>query len=178
MAGRDAHGHRARVGLLDAVPESDREVTLRLRVRRDVGSFAEVLAERPLAGGHHDQIMLPAQRREVRRLDVADLDGAAAILVFGHQPGQIDAVVEDSGGSQEVAAEDRRAVGHVEVVVVDLVAVLLGGPEVDAHRRLAGDGRRVVRNAVLRSARGHLLGGLVGVDTRGHPGLLQEQGEV
>lgn len=83
------------------------------------------IAERTLAGQHHQQVETVHQCGNVGFLDLANLDPAAATRKVVHQRRQIDAVIDGAARLLEVAAELQRLREVKEMVVVIVGRVVI-----------------------------------------------------
>jgi hypothetical protein len=130
------------------------------------------------AGGDDDQVVLSREPLDVLGGDRADVQVTAPLLEVGHQRRQVEAVVDDRRGRQEVAAETQRDGRADDRVVVADVAVFAGVPMVDAKGTLALERVVVVRDGVEQAPARDRLGALLGIDRHVNAVLLQEQAEV
>ena len=166
------------LGGVDPVVQAGAEAALRAVVRGLLGPAAEHAADAAAADRDDDEVVVGREALDVGRLERrADDELAAALLEVGHQPRQVEAVVDAHRRVVEVALE--RDVRTVDEVVVAGVAVLGDVPVVHAERRAraraCGGGARPCSAACPSAI---CSGGLVRVDRHGHVVRPQVQPEM
>ena len=177
MAGGDAEGDATGLGRRDPVVQARAEAALRAVVRGLVGPAAEHAADAAAPDRDDHEVVVGGEALDIGRLEGrADDEVAAALLEVGHQPRQVEAVVDAHRRVIEVALE--REVRPGDEVVVAGVAVLGDVPVVHAEGALALERVVVVRDRVQQPPIGDLLGGLVRVDRHGHVVRPQVQPEM
>lgn len=147
------------------------------RVRRALRIAREQTGGGGPSGGDHDQVVVAGDPVDLGRVRPEDDHAAAALQVVGGERGQVEAEVDAARGGVEAAEEldPRLPAGHetdAEGVVVPSLPVR------DAQLALPVPGLPEPDGEAQRAPRRELLGAALGVDRRGHPGLLEPQGEV